>query len=153
MPDISYTPTFQHEDWIDNEDVVQAGGEKGFNKTFHTIEDELAKIATAIAQLATAINQIQRLRSVRALPAQTLQPGTSSPQDIEIDQYALSEVAENTQKVYFTNFTFVPPAALGQVETYTHYRSAGPNLTRVTMVFKNTGTTPATFTTQVFTLA
>jgi hypothetical protein len=31
MADITYSRTFQHADWVDNEDVVKAGGEKGFN--------------------------------------------------------------------------------------------------------------------------
>jgi hypothetical protein len=52
---IAYTRTFTHADWIDNEDVVQAGGEKGFNARFHGIEDEFNKISAVVSQLNAAL--------------------------------------------------------------------------------------------------
>lgn len=39
MADITYKRVFEHDDWIDNEDVVQAGGEKGFNTIPYTVRD------------------------------------------------------------------------------------------------------------------
>ena len=60
MADITYTRAFTHEDWIDNEDVVQAGGEKGFNKKFHDIEGEFDKISGVVTTVNTAIKNIQR---------------------------------------------------------------------------------------------
>ena len=44
MANITYTRSFQHQDWIDNEDIVQAGGERGFNVEFHALEAEFDKI-------------------------------------------------------------------------------------------------------------
>lgn len=152
MANINYARTFQHEDWIDNEDVVQAGGEKGFNKKFHDIEAEFNTLAGVITEIASAINQIQRLRPVKALAAQTLAPGAVSP-EFEIEQYALAEVPSNTQKIYFTSYSFVPPNVIGQVETFTLYRP-GPNDTvRVLMVFRNVGAAGVTFTTQIFSIS
>jgi hypothetical protein len=61
MADIVYNRTFQHVDWIDNEDVVQAGGEKGFNQKFHDLEAELDKLATVFTAINTALTNIQQL--------------------------------------------------------------------------------------------
>lgn len=152
MANITYSRTFRHDDWIDNEDVVQAGGEKGFNKKFHDLEAEFNVIASVISEIATAIGQIQRVRHVKALAAQTVAPGAVSP-EFDIEQYATAEVPANTQKIYFTSQSFLPPNTPGQVETFTYYRP-GPNDTiRVFMVFKNTGTAAVTFITQVFSIS
>jgi hypothetical protein len=61
MADINYNRTFQHEDWIDNEDVVQAGGEKGFNKKFHDLEAEFDKVSGVVTTISGAITSIQQL--------------------------------------------------------------------------------------------
>lgn len=58
MADIVYNRTFRHEDWIDNEDVVQAAGERGFNTKFHAIEDELDRISQVVQQINTALSSI-----------------------------------------------------------------------------------------------
>jgi hypothetical protein len=51
MVDITYKSDFKHDDWIDNEDVVQASGEKGFNNKFHDLEKEFDKLAKVISQI------------------------------------------------------------------------------------------------------
>jgi len=61
MADIVYSRTFQHVDWIDNEDVVQAGGEKGFNQKFHDLEAELDRISTVVGAIKGALSNIQEL--------------------------------------------------------------------------------------------
>lgn len=61
MANITYKRTFQHEDWIDNEDVVQAGGEKGFNVKFHGLEAEFDDISGVIAQLSAGLGAFQPL--------------------------------------------------------------------------------------------
>lgn len=45
---ITYTPTFQHLDWVDNVDRVQAGGDHGFNIEFHNLEKEFASLYQTI---------------------------------------------------------------------------------------------------------
>ncbi|MFJ3765959.1 hypothetical protein ACIPQJ_01655 [Streptomyces sp. NPDC090082] len=40
-----YEPRFQHKDWIDNQDRVQAGGDNGLNDRFHRLEDEFSGLA------------------------------------------------------------------------------------------------------------
>jgi hypothetical protein len=48
---VTYNRTFQHQDWIDNQDIVQAGGERGFNVEFHSLEAEFDAISSAVAQI------------------------------------------------------------------------------------------------------
>src|SRR3990172_3636244 len=69
MANITYSRTFTHDDWIDNEDVVQAGGEKGFNQKFHGIEAELDHLAQVIQQINTALNALQEGPPSRELKA------------------------------------------------------------------------------------
>lgn len=59
---------FVHADWVDGEDVVQAGatpGEDGFNQRFHRIEDDLdalgARVATLSACLAAMRASLRKL--------------------------------------------------------------------------------------------
>lgn len=51
MANISYKRSYQHQDWIDNEDIVQAGGPRGFNVEFHALEGEFDSIAGVVTQL------------------------------------------------------------------------------------------------------
>jgi hypothetical protein len=53
---ITYTPTFQHLDWVDNVDRVQAGGDHGFNIEFHNLEKEFASLYQTILH-ADAVKQ------------------------------------------------------------------------------------------------
>ena len=56
MADITYTRQFfQHSDWTDFVDPVQAGGTNGFNIRFHNLETEFDQISKVIAQINTAI--------------------------------------------------------------------------------------------------
>jgi hypothetical protein len=55
MANIKYTRAFQHEDWIDNEDVVQAGGEKGFNQKFHDLEAEFDNLSNIIGLINASL--------------------------------------------------------------------------------------------------
>jgi hypothetical protein len=64
MADITYKREFQHDDWIDNEDIVQAGGESGFNSKFHGLEKEFDKLSGVIAQINSSL--------VPVVPATTL---------------------------------------------------------------------------------
>jgi len=55
MADITYKRTFQHLDWIDNQDIVQAGGERGFNVEFHGVEAEFDNISGVISQIGAGL--------------------------------------------------------------------------------------------------
>jgi hypothetical protein len=55
---ITYTVGFQHDDWIDNVDRVQAGGNNGINIRFHRLETEFQKIAAVVVQISTALDAI-----------------------------------------------------------------------------------------------
>jgi len=51
MPD-NYQPQFQHQDWVDNVDLVSAEDPvKGFNKRFRDLQHELGEIARIVAQI------------------------------------------------------------------------------------------------------
>ena len=54
-----YTRHFQHQDWIDFVDPVQAGGNNGFNDRFHALESEFDLISAAIASADSAITGLQ----------------------------------------------------------------------------------------------
>jgi hypothetical protein len=64
MAIVTYTPGFQHEDWVDNVDRVQAGGPNGFNLRFNTIEAEFQKIEQAVQTIDTALGSLgQQVRA------------------------------------------------------------------------------------------
>ena len=58
MAIVSYTPGFQHENWVDNVDRVQAGGPNGFNIRFNAIEGEFQKIEQAVHAIDTALGSL-----------------------------------------------------------------------------------------------
>lgn len=55
MANITYTRHFQHADWQDNVDRVQAGGPTGFNQHFHDLEGEFDTLAQVINQINAAL--------------------------------------------------------------------------------------------------
>src|SRR6266481_5110329 len=61
MAGITYKRSFQHQDWIDNEDIVQAGGERGFNVEFHGLEAEFDNISSVITQINAGLGAFQPL--------------------------------------------------------------------------------------------
>lgn len=64
---ITYTPAFQHEDWIDNIDRVQAGGDNGFNLRFHALESEFSQLSALIAQIDAALTALGQAPPPRIL--------------------------------------------------------------------------------------
>jgi hypothetical protein len=58
MASISYISQFQHQDWIDNQDRVEANGPNGFNGRFHGLEAEFQTISGVVTQLSTAIDTL-----------------------------------------------------------------------------------------------
>lgn len=60
--------TFEHEDWVDGEDVVQAEettNEQGFNVRFHRIEDDLDALGRDVAKAFLCLGELRS--SLRAL--------------------------------------------------------------------------------------
>jgi hypothetical protein len=64
---VTYNRTFQHQDWIDNQDIVQAGGERGFNAEFHGLEAEFDKITGVVAQLSAGLGAFQPVGAAGAV--------------------------------------------------------------------------------------
>jgi hypothetical protein len=65
---LSFAPTFQHEDWIDNQDRVQAAGDNGFNVRFNLIKADLADLATTVGEINVALNQLGQGPPSREVP-------------------------------------------------------------------------------------
>ncbi len=59
MASITYKRNYQHQDWVDNEDIVQADGERGFNVEFHALETEFDSISGVISQLNAGLGAFQ----------------------------------------------------------------------------------------------
>jgi hypothetical protein len=55
LANITYTRKFQHTDWQDNVDRVQAGGPTGFNQHFHDIEGDFDAISQVVSQINAAL--------------------------------------------------------------------------------------------------
>lgn len=53
---VIYTRAFQHQDWIDNVDRVQADGPNGINDRFHGLETEFDTLSGVIAQVKAALD-------------------------------------------------------------------------------------------------
>jgi hypothetical protein len=58
MSDLSFTPTFHHDLWIDNVSRVRAAGADGFNGRFQAIEADLARVSTVVAAISTELDQV-----------------------------------------------------------------------------------------------
>ncbi|GHE97753.1 hypothetical protein [Streptomyces fumanus] len=55
MTGVSFTPTFQHTDYVDNRDRVQAGGPNGFNARFRALQADLGKLSEVITEVDGAL--------------------------------------------------------------------------------------------------
>jgi hypothetical protein len=55
MTPINYDPTFQHTDWVDNVDRVQASA---FNDRFHGLEAEFTTLRSVITQISDALTAL-----------------------------------------------------------------------------------------------
>jgi hypothetical protein len=60
MPPISFDPVFQHQDWVDNLDRVQAGGDNGFNRRFNDLRTDLETLQSVMKAIDQAIQSLQK---------------------------------------------------------------------------------------------
>jgi hypothetical protein len=148
---ISYTRTFTHVDWIDNEDVVQAGGDKGFNQKFHGLEAELDAISSTFSAANTEINNIQRLNFLSAQPPVTLAANTAST-EFPVETYDRTPLPANVEKVYFA--VILPVSGSTKIRHVFLYRQQAGNKMAVTVQFFNDDAAQQTqFAFRVLTLA
>ena len=150
MADITYNRAFAHDDWIDNEDVVQAGGEKGFNQKFHAIETEFDSIANIVGQLNTALKRIQRLDFMLAQPPIDVAPNATSA-EIPVETYDRAGMPANVEKVYFA--IILPVSGPTHVQQTFLYRQVPGNKIAVTVQFFNPGAAVSKFAFRVMTMA
>jgi hypothetical protein len=57
---VEYTPDFEFVGWVDSVDAVQAGGPRGFNVLFDTIETEFQKIGQTVQTIDRALGLLGR---------------------------------------------------------------------------------------------
>lgn len=150
MADIVYNRAFAHQDWIDNEDVVQAEGENGFNIRFHAVEDELDRVGDAFALADSEIKKIQRLQFLQAVAGVNLNANTASA-EFEVEIYSRDTLPANVEKVY--SVIILPISGPTHIQHTLLYRSIPNNRMRVTVQFFNPGAAPANFNFRVLTLA
>jgi len=150
MADITYTRAFRHDDWIDNEDVVQAGGEKGFNQKFHGLEAEFDNIATAIGTVDSEIKKIQRLKFLLAEAGVTLAAGATSS-EFPVETYDRSTLPANVEKAYFA--VIFPISGPTNIQHTFLYRTVPGNQIAVSVQFFNPAAAQARFNFRVLTLA
>ena len=60
---VEYTPEFQFVGWVDNQDPVQAGGPRGFNILFDTVEAEFQKISSTVQTIDKALDSLGQVVS------------------------------------------------------------------------------------------
>ncbi len=151
MADVSYTRNFSHQDWIDNEDVVQAGGEKGFNTKFHAIEDEFDDISTAVTELNTQIKSIQQLKFVTSQSTQTLAADATTAEFL-IERYSRDELPDNNlDKAYFV--VIFPVSGPTHIQHSILYRNLPGDEVAASVQFYNPGSSQARFSFRVMNLA
>jgi hypothetical protein len=64
---VAYNRTYQHQDWIDGQDIVQAGSERGFNAEFHALEAEFDKITGVVTALNAGLGAFQPVGAAGAV--------------------------------------------------------------------------------------
>jgi hypothetical protein len=89
MPDIIYKPSFEHTNWVDNEDVVLAGGleDNGFNRRFNALAEDSKQLADIIAQINADLRNgldIQVSRRSAGNDAALLNGDTLLPSDLAL---------------------------------------------------------------------
>jgi|SRR5262245_43018328 len=151
MADITYHRTFAHDDWIDNEDVVQAGGEKGFNQKFHALEAELDAIGTAFGVADAEVKRIQRVNFTNANPPINLGANTATA-EFPIEIYDRTGMPANVEKVYFPIIVHVGGST--RIQYTVLYRQAPANKIAVSIQFFNADPAAAAqFAFRIMTLA
>ncbi len=150
MANITYTRAFRHDDWIDNEDVVQAGGEKGFNKKFHDLEVEFDALGAVVGQINTALQQGLTIQSIISLSKQLTPNQITDPEDIDL--YNNADFPAGTKKIYQVSIEPVP-GAHGQVSYNLIYAPAAGDKTKVSIWFKEEKNTLTRFVARVFSIA
>lgn len=147
---ISYQRSFEHQDWIDNEDVVQAEGERGFNKVFHALEDELDSISAAVGTIDVEIQKVQHLQFVAAQSAVNVPAGATS-NEFDVETYDRSTLPANVEKAYFA--VILPISGPTQVQSTFMYSALPGQQMKVKVVFFNPGAAVAQFNYRILTLA
>lgn len=101
-----YTRQFQHTDWIDFVDPVQAGGGNGFNERFHALESEFDLISAAIASADAAISGVET-----APPAVGMAVAVAISDGAQIPVPAGFLASETKFFAFIKTYTFTAPAA------------------------------------------
>ena len=150
MANITYTPGFRFDPWVDNQDVVSAEGERGFNKKFRDLIVEFDTIAGVIGQINTALQQGLTINSVFSVSKQLTANQVSDPEEIDI--YNKADFPGDTKKLYQVSIE-PAPGFHGQVSYNLIYADIGGNRTRVSIWFKEQKGETTRFVARVFSLS
>jgi hypothetical protein len=153
MADITYNRTFEHVNWLNNVDIVDAEDpEKGFNRRFHDLEAEFDKISTVVGQINTALKKGLSINPVMVITlSKQLGPNQVTDPE-EIDIYNNADFPGDVKKVY--QISIEPfPNAHGQVSYNLIYEPATGNKTRVSLWFKEEKNLLTRITVRVFSLS
>lgn len=160
---IEYNPAFEHRNWLDNEDIVQAGGENGMNKRFIDLRTDLDAISATFTTANQEVDDLAtRIDEVEALAGQGLQseliithsqqvPGEQSTAPLDVETYNNADIPNGLKKIYHVGIS--PLGTHGQVSAHFIYEADGPDQTRVTVWFKNEQTATARFTADIIALS
>ena len=124
MADITFTPTFSHTPWIDNQDRVQAGGTNGFNVRLTAIQTDLETISTVVGEVNTALQALGQApppttHELTLSPALVLITGSSAWVH-DADGYA-------SRTGNLTNLAGLQPVNLPDAATIVSLRAVGLN--------------------------
>jgi hypothetical protein len=152
MANITYSRTIleDHKPWIDGEDVVEAAGEKGFNKKFQDIEAEFDRIGTVVGQINVALQTGLTIQPVITLAKQLNPNQVTDPEDIDV--YNNADFPAGIKKVYQVSIE-PAPGAHGQVSYNLIYAPAPGDKTKVSIWFKEEKNTLTRITAKVFSIS
>jgi len=116
----AFAATFAHRDWVDGEDVVQAGvsaTDEGFNSRFHKIQNDIASLGAEIAKIYACMadmrsNLAARLQEIATelnridseLPADVVRPPIPYTGILENTQFVgMSTIQDQSVSIWKTN--------------------------------------------------
>lgn len=149
MAEISYKREFEHKPWVDNQDIVAAEGENGFNVRFQALEAELDKIAAVFDDVGGALREGLGVRQVAAIFKIVAADEVTEPEEVEV--YDDADFPEGVRKIYQVAIETVG-AFHGQVSTHFIYQPAGAGQTRVSVWFKNERNQGTRFNARIYAL-
>ncbi len=149
MP-VNYSRTFIHQDWEDNRDIVQAGGDNGFNQKFHALEDELDSISNTFNEVNDELATFQRLQLITSRSGVDI-AANSVTEEFLVEIYERTGLPENVERVYYP--IIFPLSGPTHLQHTFLYRSVPGDRVAVNVIFFNPGEAQARLNFRILALA